>query len=638
MLTKIERFGQWRGKKSDDEQSIIKSALLIGDYVHSVKYLDTIKSDLSDNLSNQYIAFNKYEERSYGVLLHCKLQIEEALDQIPVTGITERILLNDLKIILEEIYDNPRSNPSQKGNDLIIKTKKLLMLNSEHLADKKLAKFLCFDLYVLLNIVNLSLSQLTWWQEMAVKAVMDLNKMKDEVTILLRMTEEKVRQLDKILEESLQPIQSIGERKSSSDLEYADQTKQKLTPLLQMVEVESPKDHSSIPEKITVQDYFNDEFLDIIKSSNSGDKEIIMLEERMNKVIESINRLLLKRNKKEEIRVKIEKIQSLFNAFKENDKKIRGRQYCSDLLNSNYESFKLLMDNCNGSEKLQLITKIEQLNSPNLSKQMLYSISRATAIITQVYRVFTPQKLQDTVITKIPTLDSECKVRIKDLARACISTLNQEYSVTDREIAILNHQLSNENLEVEQLIAQESTANLVLLVKANTAARDALRQYRGVAEFLNDTVWHINVIKESTRVLDQFIHIHDGFLVRLSNLFAQISILFKSDTAAMIDRAREMKEHLAGFNGDYKNELAKELNRIMHHPDINQELKTRLQQKIGIKLTSETRIIPFTSPSKAEVEYLTRSLEELFNMKSESGLPERNEPLSEVSLSPSQSY
>lgn len=637
MFAKRERFRQWRGKKADAEQSIIDSALLVNDYIHSVKHINTIRAEFSNSQSDQYIGFNQYGKRAFGVLLHCKLQIEEALEQIPVTGITERILLNDLKNILEDIYDNPQSNPPQKASDLITKTKILLTLDPELLADKKLAKALCFDLYTLLNIASLSMSQLTWWQEMAVKAVIDLNKIKDEVTVLLRMTEDKVTQLDNILMESSNNTQSIGERTVSSVLEYGDQT-QEVAPWVQMVEVELPKEHNPISVKKTIQDYLNEDFLDLIKGSNSEDKEFILVEERMNKVLEGINRLISKRNKKEEISIKIEKIRSLFNVFKENDKKVRGRQYFSVLINSHLESFNMLMDNCSGSKKQQLIEKIERLNNPKTSQHVLYSISQATSMITHVYRACVPQKLQDTVTTKIPTLDSECKTELKDLARACIAVLNQEYSVTDREIAILNHQLSNESMELEQLIAQESTANLVLLVKANKAARDALQQYRGVSEFLNGTVWYLNVIKESTSVLTQFIQTHDGFLVKLSNFFAQISSLFKSDTAVMIDRAHEMKEELARFELDYRNELAKELNTIVNHPDINQEIKNRLQQKIGIGLTSETRIIPYTSPGKAEVRYLTKSLEELFNMNSAPGVTEKNEPVLEETSLPSLSW
>ncbi|MCL9684725.1 hypothetical protein [Legionella maioricensis] len=627
MLAKRERFGEWRGKKADEEQNILESALLVSDYVNSVKQLDAIRVDFLDSQSEQYVALNRYEKRSYGALLYCKLQIEEALDEIPVTRITERVLLSDLSNIIEEIYDNPRYNAAQKAADLITKTKKLLNLNPRLLADKKLAKALCFDLYTLLNIMNLSMSQFSWWQTMAVNALVDLNKIKEEVTILLRMTEDKVKQLDKILDESSM-TQDIDERVTSS--EYGDEGKEETASLL------GGKAEPLIdPVKNTIQDYFNADFLALIKSSNTEDEEFILVEDRMNKVIEGLNRLISKRNKKESIRLKIEKVQSLFNAVEENDKKIRDRQYFLELINSNFESFNLLMDKCKGLKKEQLVEKIEQLKNPLLYQQVLRRVSQATSTITLFYRVCTPQKVQDAVISQIPTLDSECKARLKDLACAGISTLNQEYSVTDREIAILNHQLSNENIELEKLIAQESTDNLILLVKANSAARDALQRYRAVSDFLTGMVWHLNVIKESTGVLTQFIQTHDGFLVRLSNFFAQIFSLFKSDTAVMIDSAREMKEHLARFEVEYKNELAKELSAIVHHPDINQEIKDRLQEKISIEITSETQIIPYTSPSKAEVRYLTRSLEELFNMNSASRVTEPDDSILEQSFSPS---
>ena len=621
MLTKRERFGQWRGNKADAEQGIMETALLVSDYVNSVEQLGTIRAEFSDSQSDQYIAFNRYKKRSYGVLLHCKLQIEEALEQIPVTGITERILLNDLKNTIEKIYDNPQYNASQNANDLIAKTKKLLNPNPKLLANKKLAKALCFDLYILLTIVNFSMSQFNWFQAMAVNALVDLDRMKEEITTLLQMTENKVKQLDKILEEC-SVTQNSDEITTSS--EYGDETKEDTAPVL--------AGEAGPPVKNTIQDYFNADFLALIKNPDSENEEFILVEERMNEVIEGINRLISKRNKKEEIRLKIEKIEELLTAVEENDKKIRGRHYFLDLINSNLESFNILMAHGDGPRKEQLTEKIEQLKNPQLYQNVLRNISHATSPLTHLYRACTPQKLQDTVISKIPTLDSECKARLKDLARVCISTLNQEYSVTDREIAILNHQLSNESIELENLIAQESTANLVLLVKANNAGRDALRQYRGVSDFLTGMVWYLNVIKESTSVLTQFIQTHDSFLVGLSNFFAQIFSIFKSNTAVMIDNAHEMKEHLIRFELEYKNELAKELGVLIHNPDINEEIKVRLQEKIGIEMTRETRIIPYTSPSKVEVRYLVKSLEVLFNMKS---TPERDDSILEAFFSPS---
>jgi hypothetical protein len=352
MLTKRERFEKWRGNKADDEQGIMETALLVSDYVNSVEQLATIRTEFSDSQSDQYIAFNRHKKRFYGVLLYCMLQIEEALEQIPVTGITERILLNDLKNILEEIYDNPQYNASQNANDLIVKTKKLLNLNPKLLADKKLAKALCFDLYTLLTMVNLSVSQFNWFQALAVNALVDLNKMKEEVPTLLQMTENKVKQLDKILEESL-VTQKSGERVTSS--EYSDEAKEDTTPLLAR--------EAEPPVKNTIQDYFNADFLVLIKNSDSENEEFILVEERMNEVIERINRLISTRNKKEVISLKIEKIEELLNAVEENDKKIRGRDYFLALINSNLESFNILMEHCEGSKKEQLTEKIEQLKN-----------------------------------------------------------------------------------------------------------------------------------------------------------------------------------------------------------------------------------------------------------------------------------
>lgn len=592
MPTKIERFAQWRGNKAQEEKIYIDSALLVSDYVSSIKQLDTIKTDLSSVQSSKYIALNQEGQLGFGVLLYCKLQIEEALDLMPSAGVIERQALTDLKNLCSEIYDDARRNIDKKINDCIAQAKKLLEQNPALFMDKKQAKSLFFDLYTLLNIVNLSLNNLNLLQRIAASALVNLDQIKKEIASLLHKTEVKVKQLDKLL-------------------------------------VELPKTNNPLFTKKTIQDHFNNSVLAVLKTDVHEDHQIILLEKIMNEGIKGINRLISKRSKKIEITSILQKIQELLNSVEENDNKIRGRKYFLDLIGSNLESFNALMNNLNGYKKIQLTDKIIQLKTPNLyqklSSKVLYGMSWATTLVTVTYRYVAPQTMQEVISAQMPlTIDGECKAQLKDLARDCLFSLNQQLMVTDREIDKLTHQLSNGDIELKQLIINESSDNLIFLAKANSVAKEAIIEYRRISKMLNHTVLCLKVIKESNSALTLFIQAHDGFLVMLSNLFAKISLIFKSDTAAMIDSAREMNDQLAIFELEYNNKLSRGLNAIEHNPDINKEIKNKLQQKIELDMTKETEVVLDSCPSKEEVRYLTNNLKKLFNMKSVIGSTEEN--------------
>ena len=605
MLTKIQRFAQWRGTKDLEEQSYINTALIAGNYLGSVTTTDAIKTEFSSPQSVIYNELNKYGARGLGLILYVKLEVDEALENIPATGILERNLLTDLLHILIEIYDKPRNNTTDKIHKLIACIKQLLALNAELFADKERVNVLFIDIYMVLSIINLALNKLTIAHRIAASPFISIDKMKQEITSLMLKTEKRVEQLNRLIVEQ----------------------NQAQTPTL-------------IVSK-TTQDFFNERFLKLLKRGSNRDdgQQSSILENTLSGVTQALNRLIVKRNKKVEITVKIQQIQALLKEEERNEKKTRGRKLFLDLIDSNQELFDALMSNISGFKKKQLADKIEQLSTQGLYQKMTTRLKTGahwvSSVISDAYLNLVQQQTKDSSAKVSLTLDNECTVILKDLAEDCLFTLNQKGLDTQKEIDRLTHYLSDGVIELEQRLSNESIDNLSLLFKANKAAKETMSHYRRISRSSEDKVLYLRVIQESNSALTSFIQTHDGFLVQLSNFFANISSIFKSDTAAMIDKAREMKARLEHFESIYQQALAEELNLIEPNSVINQAIKEKLQQKINTEMTNDIEIVPSTSPSKEDVRYLIYNLKKIFNMNRAIGVPEQSAVVTAESLAPS---
>ena len=579
MHTKRERFAQWHCKQ-DEEQNYLNTALLVFDYLSSVTQLETISTEFSGTQSAQYKLFNQYKTRPMGVLLFCRLEVDEAIEQLVDVDNPERKLLSELKSVLAAVYEHPQTNASRNLNDLINKTMQLLDLDPELLTNRAQSRNLCFILYTLLHLISLIINNLNFLQRTLVGAVINLGELKIALPILLQKTEEKIKQIDALNPLELEPVVSVMKTK-------------------------------------TVQDYFNDYFLTVTTASEKEGDHLISLEESMDEVTNDTNSFITARNKKEVLILKIKKIQELLNSCIKNDKKISARQYFLALINTHQDAYNLLIDNSNGFRKDQLLRKIKQLKNPdlslNLSSKVLYGLSWAAFPLTLAYRSLTPQIIQDTVSAQIPTSDSQCKAQLKNLAQECLFMFEDQLTFTNTEIERLSQSLSHEQPELKQLLMNTPTEALAQVVQANDAVKGALKEYRRITDVLDLTVSYLHVIKESSNTLTQFIQTHDDFWVMLSNIFSNISSLFKSDTAKMIDSARKMNNKLARFEADYKKELTKELNAVEDNPHLNKVIKETLQQKLGIELRQKKNIIPYSSPTIEDVRHLKNSLKQLFN-------------------------
>ena len=117
MQSKRKRFQQWRGDKFILEQKYIDTAVLVSDYVDSVKTLEEIKVGFQANGSPVYKEFERFHGRSLGAVAFLKLTLDEFCEQLAPAGTNTPLYntLSELGRLISSIYDRPRSI---SGNDV----------------------------------------------------------------------------------------------------------------------------------------------------------------------------------------------------------------------------------------------------------------------------------------------------------------------------------------------------------------------------------------------------------------------------------------------------------------------------------------------------------------------------------------
>lgn len=581
MLTKRERFEQWRGKKSSSEQGIFDTSVLIEDYLASVNDLSQIKSDFADASTEHFKKLNVYGWRAFGAVVYCKLIIEESIDLISETATEERELLSEFKKILAEIFDTPRKNPVHNSSRMIEITKQLLARKVEDITDLKQARILCFTLYFTLTLLYAGIESLSDWKRLAINAFVDLEKIKRNTIGLLKQAEETNRILDTALAE------------------------------------EKVKE-SSIHHEITIQNYFNERISNLFSQEEKEDRLFIKLRASLEDISDGLTSVIAARTKLQVTTQNSQKLQTFLRELIANDLKVTGRKYFLDLIDSSRESFNLLMDLSNGFKKDQLVLSINQLKNPgvmqSISSNVLYGMSWATSFITIAYRASLYQSAQDSIEEKIPsTLDSQCKAELKALVRECLTGLERKVIDEQNEINESTLQLAKRNLELKKLIEHESDEQLDKLLQANHAIGQALSEYRRISFTLKQKGYFLSQFKETYTVLRIFIETHDGWMVKLSNFFAQFLSCFKSDTALLVDNARELNKKLVSFESDYRKEVSKGLDILLNNPALPEVVKDKFKDEfVTVRGKGENGMVGAVQ-SKEEIRDLIHNTALFFN-------------------------
>lgn len=582
MLSRIERFEQWRGDSASEEKVFLDTALLMADYVERIDSLGSIKADFATINSEQFVRLNQYSVRPLGALIYCKFIIAESLEENTVEFIQERRLFETINDVLDVIFDDPRKHALANIGSLINNTQAILSINIDEIADKQKAKLRCFAVYTMCSILNLEIAKLSGVLKMLVTSLVDLTKIKKDIALIMTQVEEMLVRLDQCEKEL----------------------------------AHTQKNSNTIPK--TVQQQFNDRFIKVLATDEPNHVKVTKILINTDELIEHLSGLINAREQQIELAGISDKVRGFLWSVEENNRKVRGRKYFLDLMNEHIEPFNLIMNSTSAFQKEQLNGKIERLKNPTafekMSSNVLYGISWVTSLFTVAYRWGVPQTIQKSIAAKLPvTLDSQCKSSIQELAREYQVSLRAQTDEVNKKINEKNQLLSHGTPELTKLICKESTEELKVLLQAYNQIKTSVTEYKRLSSLLKEKANQLAPLQNTHHILGEFIKHHDGWLVKLSNFLAQLWPVFKTDTAAMIDSARELQNKLHQFEMGYKNEMSDKINEISAHPVLPNEIKSTLKKSFAMHHPSPRNHPRAVIYEKDDVRALIASTTSFFN-------------------------
>ena len=611
MLSKIERFQQWRGSKSAAEQQNLDVALLISEYVNSVDNLGIIKAEAATKFRD----FDQYKSRTLATAVFTKLFIDEAIAQLPETAAKEKAVLINLSTILTHLYDNWKNDPAKNIASLIDNIEQLIAIGTLPFTEKKQYKIFIFSSYLVFQITKLTLDNMDWSVQMMASLILNIEQMKLKMAYFLQKIEEKEKKLEQ-----------IDQREAgSNNVEHA--------PLKSIKDLLNKRYHKVLSNTPLLPERSK---LSIHPGKKPIKRSILTslaeLETDIDKVSSGIRSLIEQKNEKAEIEAKIKSMVRLVSAAEENDRKITGRKYFLDFIESHSELYQALLANTDDSSKIQLIEKIEQLKkalaSPDLSSGVINGLSWVAAPLTVVYRTAAPQTVQDVISSTLPTtLDSDCKAKLKELAQVCLSDLKIKLEKKERQIAAINNRFFHQDEKLKQLIADESSEQLAVLQKTNDAMKEAVQASSTLLVRVKENLHFLNDLKDKRETLKEFIRLHDVIFVKICNFLAQFFSFFKTETAQMIDQASILKNRVNKLAIAYQNAIGLDMRQIESNPLLDARTKSHIKRRFKaeeqeIIQEKQNRI----APNKQEVRLLMDNLSVLFTTKPH---PVRGHPVEE---------
>lgn len=543
------RFVNWRKELALKEERFINSALLYAAYAQSVVSIQQVRHDFSSPDSVVYQSFDGYGGRSIGVLVYCLLTVEQVLDENPRMNETERQSLTGIRKILLAAYESPTSNAKQNVENLFAYTRDVLSLEMTNITDKQVAKTLCLSLYIFLSIVLLSIRKLNSASLFFINRFVDLELIMRDVHDLHAQAENKIVQLDEfILQERLNLM------------------------------INSPNSNK------TIQEHLNVRYLLLINQKHDEDKQLSLLDMALKDFIEGGVRIVNLRKEQQRISTLIPSIQSLLASLEMNDVKADKELYIGEFINQNRAAYNELMSVSSGEFKVRLEDNLRQLESPDLLQSIVLSVEASLTWITSpfrsAYRSLIPKSIQSQISTIVQTLDSESKFLLKSLALKSLNDFSTKLMEVNTQLQDLPGKLAPNNPHLKQLISEDSTEHLTQLVQINTEIRRTLKCYIDLDAKIKQRHESLMQLQKTTKVLADFIKKNDGFWVSLSNFFARFCSLLKSDTASLIDQARELQKEIERSKLEYSKELAETIFTVESMQAFEPELKNQLVQHL----------------------------------------------------------
>ncbi|WP_133126931.1 hypothetical protein [Legionella nagasakiensis] len=538
------QFVAWRSASAAEEEDHLATTLLINDYVNGKKLIE-IQEELRSASSPHFISFGP--KRLQGAVLYAKLVIE-GYRQKEISE-EEKLLLAEIGADIGHLYTTPTNNPKTRIDKVIANISLWLERYALDSNNKNQAKNLCRALYAALKITELRNATLDDTLKHILKTSYDINvdEMRAALQTLLDKTAAASTNLDELI------------RKQEEDI-LAE-----LNPLIR---------------------HFNASYFALIQEEQPEEERLERLHQALEEDEANFARLITLRENRTRFNEQLNHASLLLRALEENDEKIVGRQYALELVAAHRKSYDNLIENSVPEIRRLWEARQAQLEHPDaagkIKSGIQYGVSTITFLPTIAFRAFAPAFIKRTVQQYAPsTADSQFKEELMALAQARQLELNRQLQAINNDIktvsAHLTHRLPAKE-EVTLLLETVSIPGLKQLRISTSTLKDLVKEYQELRAMMNRNQQKLHEINALNNYIDSFVAKHNGFWVWLSNLFAKISSIFKTDTARKLDEVLTIKKELQDLKKDYEAQInQKHMNITENFLQVSSEIKEDLE-------------------------------------------------------------
>ncbi len=573
------RFNDWRGPVvSAAEETLLTTVTAISSYVDGVSDVRTLQHDLVAGSPVYEQIVRLFHGRTYGALLYGKLAIEDYYLQCAENNRFadhEEVPLALLVSTLRSLYESPHNNTARRLQQLLTQTHAWLVsleLNNENIA---LAKTTLLSLYTMLMLVDTKLAHLTLAEKTGLTLLsINRTRARQDVGMLLNKTAERLTELERNL--------------------------------AQPARVEENEPH---PVPRTFNQFIDAQCLNLLEQQGPTLAEkIAQVRTWLADVRTNLTALLAEKTQAVDLHQQLKHAITMLLAINTNEQQIIGKQYATELINKNRASFNNLLAHATTQEQQGWERRLERLEHPGLLQQATkvsqYALSWATLLPTLAYRTFAPKSFVSWVSDhSFSTFDSECKLRLKALAEARVSSLHDALTASATIKERLADLLVANDPTVKPQILAASTAKLSEILATTNEIYQVITDYEALSIHIMHNQEKLQEIRGLNETVDSFITMHDGFFVKLSLFLAKIHSLFKTDTAAKVEEVHTIKAALQHLKNQYELAVTDGMEEISQSPVLSPPLK----EAVVAKLT------PAPSP-EPEAPHLPRNIITAFNL------------------------
>lgn len=547
-----ELFIKWRGSAvATAEEKYIAAAIAISSYV-DYSDLTTIKRELTTK-SDLYLGFN---HRNFGALNYGTLSLLDyfhTCDNNSSFVESERKRVECLIERLKAMYDDPKNDSSAKFTGLLNSAN--LWLNSTLLEtpDPTLLKNILTSLYTMLRFFDIKLATLNF----AEKGILSL------ASINRDQSKREIEKLLKKIADTLEAINRIPEEKPQATEE------------------------STAAAPTTIEEYFNSQFLEIIKSSerSTHSEKLTAVSQLISDTENRLTKIIRAKEKIDAIQSQLEHAEQLLDAIDQNEARVLGKKYASQLIKDQRTHYDNLLQNSDANTRSEWATRLAKLESPDLTRRTTnaaqYALSWATFLPTAAYRAWAPQTLKKRFDSyfSLSTFDGECKIELRALVVKRLTKLRGELSAANANKTAIASQISKAP-QILSLFTNATTQKLKEIIASHREIQQVVADYSALCDSVISNQKQLHSCRGLNEHLDLFINHHYSFLVRLSLFFSKFSSIFTTATAAKVQAVQKIKVELVTLETEYKDNIKEGLDSIRNSDWFTAEIRETLVSQL----------------------------------------------------------